>query len=423
MVSALVVSFFGGLQASVSVLLTLCCGFIGARMGMVRSTTARDISALCRNLFLPALLITEVGSQLTLERLHEYTPIFIWSIAYAMTMIAIGEMAVKLFQVPRWTVVAVTFNNTVSLPILLTRSLLETGILTGIADGNVEAAMRRATSYFLMNSFVSKVLTFSIGPLLLHSDSTPSDHVERGVEGGDIDDDEAESCQDERALLLPRTQSTLEPSANIGDKIASTLGFIPLSFIGSLFNPTTWGGVLAAIFGLIPFLHQAAFAPSNQGGFLNAWFTSTLRNIGGLFNGMEMFVVGSKLSDSLDVPPHIPPPRPPRNAVIVIMITRFLVSALMSIGIIYLLAVKTNLLGHDPVLWWSMMLMPIGPPALVLVVLQEVTGVEQRGKMMMARVLAYNYLATPLMAFAIVLALRTTEAALELRSQSFSGVI
>jgi hypothetical protein len=100
------------------------------------------------------------------------------------------------------------------------------------------------------------------------------------------------------------------------------------------------------------------------------------------------------------------------------MITRFLIAALMSMVVIYPLAVKTNILGHDPVLWWSMMLMPIGPPALVLVVLQEVTGVEARGKMMMARVLAYNYLATPLIAFAIVLALRTTEAALELRSHS-----
>lgn len=251
-------------------------------MGMVRSTTAYDISALCRNLFLPALLITEIGSQLSLEKILDYMPIFIWSITYAVIMMAIGETVVKVFKLPRWTVVAITFNNTVSLPLLLTRSLLETGVLTGIAGGDVEAAVRRATSYFLMNSFVSKVLTFSVGPLLLRSDSVATDHAERRIEEGDSGNEEARSCENERACLLPRTQPKPD------HKISTTLGSGPLAFISSLLNPTTWGGVLAAVFGLVPFLHQAAFAPSNQGGFLNAWFTSTLRNIGGLFNGMEM---------------------------------------------------------------------------------------------------------------------------------------
>lgn len=248
-------------------------------MGMVRSTTAYDISALCRNLFLPALLITEIGSQLSLETIVDYMPIFIWSITYAVIMIAIGETAVRIFKLPRWTVVAITFNNTVSLPLLLTKSLLETGVLTGIAGGDVEAAVRRATSYFLMNSFVSKVLTFSLGPLLLRSDSLATDREQEEIEEGDSSHEEAESCEsDERASLLPRTHSKPEPFARFGHKISTT----PLAFIASLSNPTTWGGVLAVVFGLIPFLHQAAFAPSKEGGFLNAWFTSTLRTMGGL---------------------------------------------------------------------------------------------------------------------------------------------
>jgi hypothetical protein len=247
---------------------------------------------LCRNLFLPALLITEIGSELSLEKVFDYTPIFIWSITYAAIMMAIGEAAVKIFKLPRWTVVAITFNNTVSLPLLLTKSLLETGILEGIAGGDVEAAVRRATSYFLMNSFVSKVLTFSVGPLLLRSDPLATDHAQRRVEDDDSsNDEEAGSCENERERLLPRTQAKPEGFARIGHKISTTLGFKPIVFISSLFNPITWGGVLAAVFGLVPFLHQAAFAPSDQGGFLDAWFTSTLRNIGGLFSGMEMFVV------------------------------------------------------------------------------------------------------------------------------------
>lgn len=298
MASALITSFLGGLQASVSVLLTLSYGLIAARLGMVHETTAHDISSLCRNLFLPALLITDIGSQLNVDKaLDYYAPIFIWSITYALTSITIGKIAVKVFGLPSWTVVAITFNNTTSLPLLLTKSLLETGILTGIAGGDVEAAVGRATSYFLINSFVSKVLTFSVGPMLLGPGGDVSgDAQQRARDGdGDGEDDGGEEGQysdNERTSLLPKPVST--PVTTIREIAITKFQAIPhsirkpLSRMGALFNPTTWGGIIAAIVGLVPGLHRAAFAPSDQGGIFNAWFTSSLRNLGGLFSGMEM---------------------------------------------------------------------------------------------------------------------------------------
>lgn len=123
------------------------------------------------------------------------------------------------------------------------------------------------------------------------------------------------------------------------------------------------------------------------------------------------FVVGSRLSDSFDVPPHTPSPQPPKSAVIVIIAARFFILGAIGILVTYLFAAKTKLLGDDPVLWWSMMLMPIGPPGMIVSVLLEVTNAETRAKMMVARMLAYNYLVTPLVALAIVCALRATEAA------------
>jgi len=44
-----------------------------------------------------------------------------------------------------------------------------------------------------------------------------------------------------------------------------------------------------------------------------------------------------------------------------------------SIGITYMLATK-KLLSDDPVLWFSMMLMPCGPPAIILSSLAELQG-------------------------------------------------
>jgi hypothetical protein len=45
----------------------------------------------------------------------------------------------------------------------------------------------------------------------------------------------------------------------------------------------------------------------------------------------------------------------------------------MSIGFIYALAKKTDILGTDPMLWFTMMLMPTGPPAMKLITMVEVS--------------------------------------------------
>jgi hypothetical protein len=130
-----------------------------------------------------------------------------------------------------------------------------------------------------------------------------------------------------------------------------------------------------------------------------------------------MFVVGSKLSDSLTPPKHLPSPDPPVKAVAAIFLIRFVFWGLVSIPLVYAVAVKTQLLGSDPMLWWALMLMPIGPPAMILSSLAEVTGVGQHGKMMVARTLTYFYVVTPIMSLAVVAALRACEMLLDERKQ------
>jgi len=130
-----------------------------------------------------------------------------------------------------------------------------------------------------------------------------------------------------------------------------------------------------------------------------------------------MFVVGSKLSDSLTPPKHLPSPNPPKKAVAAIFAIRFIFWGLVSIPLVYLVAAKTHLLDADPMLWWSLMLMPIGPPAMILSSLAEVAGVGQHGKMMVARTLAYFYVVTPIMSLAVVASLRACEMILDERKQ------
>lgn len=77
-----------------------------------------------------------------------------------------------------------------------------------------------------------------------------------------------------------------------------------------------------------------------------------------------------------------------------------------------MLATKTGLLAADPILWFAMMLMPTGPPAMILVALSDVNGSPEHQKLAIAKFLTISYAITPLICFAVVGALKASEAAL-----------
>lgn len=76
MASSLKISFLGAVQAVSSVLLTLSYGVGAARYGLIHDRSVADISQLCVNIFLPALLFTNVGEHLSVDSLGDYIPVF-----------------------------------------------------------------------------------------------------------------------------------------------------------------------------------------------------------------------------------------------------------------------------------------------------------------------------------------------------------
>jgi len=75
MSSSVVTSFLGALQASFAVLLTIFYGALAAQFDLLSEGAAKDISKTCVRMFLPALLITNVGSQLHLDSAMRYVPV------------------------------------------------------------------------------------------------------------------------------------------------------------------------------------------------------------------------------------------------------------------------------------------------------------------------------------------------------------
>lgn len=66
-VQSFVVPFLGALQASIAVLLTIFAGVIASQFNLISEESSRDVSKVCVKLFMPALLIVNVGSELNLE--------------------------------------------------------------------------------------------------------------------------------------------------------------------------------------------------------------------------------------------------------------------------------------------------------------------------------------------------------------------
>lgn len=294
---------------------------------------------------------------------------------------ALGITVTKLFQWPEWVTPALSFNNTTSLPLLLIQSLDATGILKRlmIADEKTSDMIQRAKSYFLVCAIVGNCMTFAIGPRLLDAEHAPdkpeedkpNDQVPENQEHEQHQEGANGDAEEHTSLLPSRIRSGVDEVERGGyvkaksrwDKLSPQVQW-SLSFASDFCNSALIGAVIGAIIGLVPPLHRAFFNRSEDGGFFNAWLTSSLTNIGELFVSLQVIVVGVSLSSSLRKMkrgedsgnmPWIPS--------IFVLVVRFIVWPIISISVIWAIATKTNWLGDDPILWFTMMLMPAGPPA------------------------------------------------------------
>ena len=66
----------------------------------------------------------------------------------------------------------------------------------------------------------------------------------------------------------------------------------------------------------------------------------------------------------------------------------FFLGSRLSIAVIYLLAKNTRIVYDDPICWFCLMLMPQGPPALVISGLGELADISEQEKMAIAKTLS-----------------------------------
>lgn len=364
----------------------------------------------------------------------------------------LGYTLTKVFKLPSWVTPAISFNNSIALPLLLISSLQETGILKELLmseTDNPSDALLRAKSYFLVNAMVADSITFALGPKLLDGEEAPhkkansadgtrdddndgtsnsdghhQERSEHGIESanGDGPAQAQHPDPDEQTSLLPNfiVHSGEAASRTVSRTSSKGWAHLPvplqraLSFLALFLHAPLLGAATGAILGLVPPLHKAFFGNPQDGGIFTAWLTDSVKKIGELFPALQIVVVGVKLSSSMrkmkrgEESGSVPWP-----CLILITAIRFVVWPAISISVIYALASRTTLLARDPMLWFVMMLMPTGPTAMKLTAMADVSGSGEREKLSIAKFLSVTYAMSPLICFAVVGSLKACKAAAE----------
>ncbi len=98
--AGLLSSFLAAIQASLSVLLVIFYGCLAARWKLLDSASGKAMSKVCVKLFLPALLLTKLGSEFHAGFAHRYGIILIWAFPCHFISFLIGIGAHLLFGFP-----------------------------------------------------------------------------------------------------------------------------------------------------------------------------------------------------------------------------------------------------------------------------------------------------------------------------------
>jgi auxin efflux carrier family protein len=430
--AGLIPSFIAAIQASLSVLLVISYGAIAAHMKLLDPSSSKSISKICVRMFLPALLLTQIGSELHSGSAHRYGIVLLWAIICHLVSFLIGIAAHFFLGMPDWITAAIMFNNTTSYPLLLVQSLDQTGILGDLVTGDesTRQAIERAKSYFLVFATVSSCLTFAVGPRLIdseHAPDPPSDKEEleeededgngigRDEENGDADD-ELSPADEHTGLLFERARHASVASMSFfpsrRQSIAPVIAYDRrpsviarkkwvrlgdrtkwwLLFLFDFLNAPLLGAVLGAVIGLVPALHVAFFSDTEDGGIFTAWLTESFKNIGSLFVPLPVVVAGVSLYVSTrKIKGEGSRSGTPWLTTLFVLVVRFAIWPVISIGVIYLLAKKTNSLGDDPMLWFTLMLMPTGPPAMKLITMVEVSNADEEDEDKIAKLLTVSF--------------------------------
>ncbi|KZT72205.1 hypothetical protein DAEQUDRAFT_736344 [Daedalea quercina L-15889] len=395
-------TFVGALEGTISVLLTCFAGYAAARRGLLDRVTVKHLSKLCTSLFLPCLLIVQMGPELTPSFLSRYWIIPLWGLVSTVVALLLGWAGQRLFRLKHWTIIACGRPNSNALPLLLLQSLESTGVLSRLATNgdDLQETLNRAQSLLLLNAIVQQVVTFQLSPPVLRLDDGHSKSIDGGP--GTLRPGPGRILpitQDEERVGLLDDLDGMEETDSIDGPAA--LGAIedipdfrwpkhlkfaekPLKMAWQCMSPPLIGAIIALIFGLITPLRETFL---DKNGAMYPPITQSVANLGKIFVVLQTFSVGAELA-------LVPTARVGILQTVWVLSVRFLVMPALSVLFVWLTAGR-GWYVNDPLVWFLLILIPAGPSAMLLVNVAELVDINQGP---IAAYLTISYLLSPLMA-------------------------
>ncbi|EMD37609.1 hypothetical protein CERSUDRAFT_114257 [Gelatoporia subvermispora B] len=408
--SSFLSTFWGALQGTISVLLTVFAGYIFAKHGRLDDRTVRSVSKLCTNLFLPLLIIEEMGPELTASKIARLWIIPLWGIVSTLIAHGIGWAGKAALHLPYWTIVAAGRPNATALPLLLLQSLSSAGVLNSLAPGeSASTILRRARAIILLNVVVQQTFTFQTAPAILKCDDGHKDleggnnlHPGPGHTGPIVQDAEHvgllrdhDGMEDGEDSDYREVLNPIEGTPDLRWPSFFALLEKPIKIVYSYMSPPLIGAIIALFFGMIPALNNAFFSKDSA---LYTSVTQTIENLGELFVSLQAFTVGAELA-------NVPSMHPGTVPICFVLLIRFIIMPALSLLFVWLTAGR-GIYVDDPLVWFILILIPAGPSAMLLVNVAELVKVDVGP---IVGYLTIAYMASPLLAGVCSLGLKVIE--------------
>ncbi|KZV81213.1 hypothetical protein EXIGLDRAFT_731583 [Exidia glandulosa HHB12029] len=402
-------SLLGAVQGTLSVLVVFTAGFICARSGLLDKAAVRRIAKLCSTIFLPLLLVDQIGEDLSLSLLKAAWIVPVWGAVSTGVAHGIGWAAQRVFKLPAWTIVASGRPNATALPLMLLDALSKLGVLDALQRSGESRSevLDRAKSLILLNVVVQQCITFMAGPEILAHDlpeggnkrSSSSrlptiqdtEHVGLLAEHDEDDSDDEESLRGR----ITEPLDTLDDTPNFPKfRLPRRLRWVSKVF--GFLNPPLIGAIVAVLLSAIPPLHHVLY---DSDGALNVPLLDPISKLGNIYVTLQMFAVGAELAvtSSSD--------RPNARSILIPLSVRFAIMPLLALGFVWATA-RRGVYGDDPLVWFLLILVPTGPSAVVLATLADTVGVDQGA---VAGYLLIANLCAPLIAVTCAAALKLVE--------------
>lgn len=269
-------ALFASLQACVHVFLICGFGVLLCHRGMLDKASRKTLSTLCKNLFLPALLIAKVGPTISAHAFLLWWPLPVFALTYIAVGLIAGWVLGKVLGLDKdmcnFVSVACAFPNTTSIPLALLSSILPLVALNTVGGGTSAGLQAQGATYILFYTLFMQMMRWGVAfPLL-----APTGSVD-GTGGG-------EGAMDEESHLLNGTTAAVAPldytkdSASTSDSSgpkedsdssASSASEDTKSLfslvVEKMMNAPVYAALLTITIGLVPPLKALFFAVKTSG--------------------------------------------------------------------------------------------------------------------------------------------------------------